>query len=126
MSFKVTLSEDGTYVICKITGPLTAEIARESMIELDRMCRAHNIKRVLNDVREVSNVLNVTRNYEFAYKDMVELGIQRDVFGAILTAPEDSSHDFVETVARNAGYNVRVFRDENAAVNWLKSERVEK
>lgn len=122
MSYNITLSEDGQYIISRMTGPVTAELARESSMELHRMCREHNIKRVLTDVRDVPNTLNISQNYEYAYKDMEELGLQRDVRVAILASPDDRSHDFVETVSRNAGYNVRVFHAENAALAWLNKE----
>ena len=119
MSYSVTLSEDGQYIICRITGAVTAELARESSKELNRMCLEHNIKRVLTDVRDVPNTLNISQNYEYAYKDMAQLGLQRDVRAAILAAPGDKTHDFVETVAQNAGYGVRVFHAEDAALAWL-------
>jgi len=39
---------------------------------------------------------------------------------ALLVAPEDHSHDFVELVVRNAGYNVRLFRNEGQAKSWIE------
>jgi hypothetical protein len=38
---------------------------------------------------------------------------------ALLVDPEDHSHDFVETVGRNAGLNVTLFRDRDAAKQYL-------
>ena len=51
---------------------------------------------------------------------MKRLDLQRDVRSAILVDSGDHSHDFVETVTQNAGYVVRVFDDEAAAIAWLE------
>jgi SpoIIAA-like len=119
MSYTVAPSENGVYLVCRVNGEITAEIARAFTEELDRQSRALNIKRFLNDVRNASNVLSTFENYNFAYHEMAQMKLQRDVRSAILVRPEDTSHDFVETVTQNAGYNVRVFRDEAAAIAWL-------
>ena len=95
------------------------DIAREFTVELDRLSRSLKIKRFLSDVRHAPNALSTFENYDFAYKVMPELNLQRDVRAAILAAPADKTHEFVETVAVNAGYGVRVFYDEDAAIVWL-------
>jgi hypothetical protein len=46
--------------------------------------------------------------------------LERDNRAAILVDPTDRSHDFVEVVSRNAGYNVRVFIEEERAIAWLE------
>ena len=51
---------------------------------------------------------------------MGDLNFARSAHVAILVSPDDRSHDFIETVNRNAGYNVRVFRDADAAISWLE------
>ena len=84
------------------------------------MSRATGCKRFLTDVRNATNVSHDLDNYQFAYRDMELLSLQRDVRAAILTAPGDGSHDFSETVALNAGYFVRAFDDETKAVAWLE------
>jgi len=52
---------------------------------------------------------------------MPKLGLQRDVKYAILTSPTDESHNFIETVCKNAGYIVKVFSDKNSAIAWLEA-----
>jgi hypothetical protein len=122
MSYAIALSENGKYIVCRMAGPMTVEIARESAKELDRLSRSTGIKRFLNDVRNAPNVSDVLANYDFAYRDMNGLNLQRDVRSAILADPADRTHDFFETVAKNAGFNVRIFHDENAAIAWLNEE----
>jgi hypothetical protein len=38
----------------------------------------------------------------------------------MLTSPNDKSHDFIETVLRNAGYDVKLFVNESEAITWLE------
>ncbi len=89
---------------------------------MNSLSRATNIKRLLTDVRGAPNISSVYQNYEYAYKDMIDLKLQRDVRSAILVDDADTTHDFLETVVRNAGYNLQVFRSESAAIAWLNEE----
>ena len=72
------------------------------------------------DLTEAKHVDTVTNTYKFAYEDMQFLpGINKNVRVAVLVSPDDHSHDFVETVARNAGQNVTLFREREAAIQYL-------
>lgn len=122
MSYDIFTSENGNYIVCRVNGAITVDIAREFTKKLSDLTRSTNIKRVLSDVRNARNELGTLENYYYAYKDMGEFNIQRNSRSAILVDPVDKSHDFVETVAQNAGYNVKVFQDETAAIAWLQEE----
>jgi hypothetical protein len=122
VSYSIGLSEDGSYLICRVTGPMTVETAREFTQKMDRVSRETGVNRFLSDVREAPNVSGTLENYRYAYKDMPELDLRRDVRAAILADPADHSHDFAETVVQNAGYNVRLFHDEEAAIAWLLTD----
>ncbi len=119
MSYSVTLSDDGQYIVCRVDGPVTTAVARGFTLEMHRLSREAGVKRFLTDVREARNVLGPLDNYEYAYKDMRAMNAQRDIRSAVLVAPDDDSHNFVETVVRNAGYNLRLYRDEGEALAWL-------
>lgn len=121
MSYEIRMSENGRYIICRVTQSITVELAREFTIALDQLSRSQRIKRFLVDVRGAPNVASVFQNFDFANKDMADLGLQRDVRSAILVGVNDHSHDFVETVTQNAGYGVLVFDDEAAAIAWLEA-----
>ncbi len=70
-------------------------------------------------MREASNISTTFQNYEFAYKDMDDLNLERDVRSAILADPAHFSHDFPATAQQNAWFNVRIFHDEDIALAWL-------
>jgi hypothetical protein len=122
MSHKIFLSKDGKYIVCEVTGLITLEVLYEFASELNSFSRATGVKRLLHDVRDAINVMNISKNYQYAYEDMEALNLQRDVRSVILVDPADKSHDFMETVSLNAGYNVRIFHNEAAAISWLNEE----
>lgn len=122
MNYTITTSENGKYLICRVIGEITLDVAREFTKELNRLSRTLNIKRFLNDVRDATNALSTLQNYDFAYKDMAEMNLQREACSAILVGPADKTHDFVEMVTKNAGYNVRIFHDEEAAIAWFEDD----
>lgn len=119
MSYTIEPSENSKYIICRIGGTLTMDVVLDFTKEMDRVSRESHIKRFLFDVRDATNTLSVLEKYDYAYTDMRALNLQRDIRSAILVSSSDTSHDFVATVAQNAGYNVRVFCDEGEAVGWL-------
>jgi hypothetical protein len=119
MSYSVSLSEKGNFIICMPNGPITLDVAKEFALESDRLSRDTGVKRFLADFRSTPNILSVSQNYDFAYKVMGILHIQKDIRAAILISQTDKTRDFTETVLRNAGYNVRLFKDEEAAIAWL-------
>lgn len=122
MNYKTFLSENGKYAICEITGLITQENSLEFTEASNQLLHAANVKRLLTDVRNASNTLNVFGNYSYAYESMANLNLRKDIRSAVLVDKDDSSHDFVETVALNAGYNVRIFHDEEAAISWLNED----
>ncbi len=51
--------------------------------------------------------------------DVKLFGLNRNSRIAILVDLNDKSHNFIETVLRNAGYNCRIFFNEDAVVKWF-------
>lgn len=122
MSYTIDISDNRKFFRVRVNGDVSAQLACKWSAELQEASRAHGIRRFLFDVRTSRNVSNVLENYMFAYNDAKELQLERNARSAILASPEDRSHDFVETVMRNVGYNVTVFSDESSAVSWLEED----
>ena len=119
MSFKVTISENGKYIIGKLDEPLDRDTVQQLTREYVKIINETGIKRILNDVRGVPNAMDIIDGYEFAYTDTKVINLPGDIRAAILTNPGDDTHSFHETVALNAGYMVKVFDEIEAAVAWL-------
>ena len=90
------------------------------MVFLSLLGTRHNINRYLFNLRGAPNIENILPNYQFAYQDMDNFGFPKNARSVLLTNPDDKSHDFMETVFRNAGFNVRLFSNESSAIAWLE------
>jgi len=118
-----TISPDGKYVIQKIVGEISAKLALDFNRETHAIGRRLGISRYLVDATECRNMDSPMDDYNFAYSDMPDdPGIDRNAVVAMLVDPKDHSHDFLETVCKNAGLNVTIFRDRDAAVRHLVGE----
>ncbi|MCJ7774219.1 MAG: hypothetical protein MUP22_13935 [Desulfobacterales bacterium] len=120
MPYTITPSDDNKYSIVKVIADMTRSLAMEQNIKAHALGKKLKINRFLVDVTHSRNIESSTDNYNFAYGDMKnEDGIDKTARVAMLVAPEDHSHDFVETVAVNTGLNVAIFRDRKSAINHL-------
>jgi hypothetical protein len=116
-------SGDRRYIILRVVGDYTRERAMANTIEAHAMGRALGIRRYLVDMTESRNAESVLANYEFARKEIWDAPeIDKTALVAILVSPDDHSHDFVETVARNAGLRVTIFRDRVRAEQHLTAD----
>jgi hypothetical protein len=123
MAIEITLAESGNYQIVRVSESVSAEIARELAVRTEAFMAQTGVQNRLFDLRGTENVAAVSQNYDLAYKDLDEMGIDRGIKSAILVDPEDESHDFAVLVLRNAGFNARKFVDEPTAVAWLEDDR---
>jgi hypothetical protein len=120
MSYTITPSTGGTYIVLKIEGDITSQLAMKQNIESHALGNELGISRYLVDVIGSRNINSVTENYKFAHNDMrTTPGINKMARVAILVSPEDHSHDFIETVARNAGLDTTIFRERDLAIQHL-------
>lgn len=120
--YTLSVSEDERMVVCRVKQPVTVALAAAFAGEMDRLAAESGADRYLTDARGVPNVSRLAENYNYAHTEMADLGLRRCVKAAILADPWDRSHEFVETTAQNAGFNVRVFYDEDEALAWLRTE----
>jgi len=123
MKYTITPSTDGKYIILKVKGEINRETVLQPNLEAHALAKKLGIKRHLVDVTEAKNTDSILHSYEFAYDDMINTkGIDKNAIVAILVSPTDISHDFIETVLRNAGLHVKLFRDLNAAKLFLTNK----
>jgi hypothetical protein len=123
MFFRVSLSDDSSYIILEVTGEITRESAMPPNIDAHKLGRENGIKKFLVDYTNARNTETVFNNYQFAYHDMRHTeGIDITAIVATVVAPEDHSHDFIETAAKNSGLNFTLFRDKQKAIEFLKSQ----
>lgn len=116
-------SADRKYIILRIVGDYTRQRAISHTVEAHALGRQLGIKRYLVDMTESRNTESVLANYEFARQEIWDVPeIDKTALVAIVVSPSDHSHDFVETVARNAGLLVTIFRDRTLAEKHLSAD----
>jgi len=125
MSYKITVSKNGMHIRVRVDEAMTRVLAVEIAGKLAALSAERGIKNFLYDVRNAPNIESIVDNYTFAQEDMAEMGLDRGANAAILTREGDTSHDFVETAMRNAGYDTRLFTNERAAIAWLEQPEPE-
>ena len=122
-SRSIAPSGDRRYIILRVVGDYTRERAMTNTIEAHAMGRELGIQRYLVDMTESRNAESVLANYDFARKEIWDAPeIDKTALVAVLVSPDDHSHDFVETVARNAGLRVTIFRDRARAERHLTAD----
>jgi hypothetical protein len=120
MSYKIAVSKDKKYIEVKSTGVMNNAVARQQNKEVQSLGFALNIDRFLVDVSESRYEEGIVGHYEFINnRKMPENQYNRYARIALLVHPDDDSHNFVETVSRNAGFDITIFRDRDAAVHHL-------
>jgi hypothetical protein len=119
MKYKISLSEDGTYVRIRFFEAITGEMEKKVAENAIKDAKQREINKFLVDVRGPPNIASSLEQYFFGYKDMNQFGLDRGSRIAVLADANDKSHDFIETVFVNAGYVCRIFPDEDAAFKWL-------
>ena len=120
MSYTISPSEDGKYIVLKYWGDISRKLSIERVIETHALGAKLGITRYLVDLTEARNIDSIPELYEYAYKDTKSApGLNLNARVALLVDPGDHSHDFVETVLRNAGHNVTLFRDRDSAISHL-------
>ena len=120
MKYEISISKSETYVKVKVNETISAEMARDFAEEAIKKANQHNIKKFLIDVRGTRNVAGHLENYLFAYENVNRFGLDRNSRIGVIVSPGDKSHDFVETVLMNAGYNCCLFLEEYSAIEWLE------
>ena len=123
MPYTIEVSENKHYIITTVEGDLTNAQAIEQNIKAHQLGASMGISRYLVDLTASHYIGTTLDHYEFAYKDMQGSDmINRNARVALLVAKDDYSHDFVETVSRNNGMDVSLFRDRQAAINHLEKD----
>jgi len=121
------VAKEGGYIICELNGGIDragTQVFIKSIFELGSQT---GISLIVVDARNARNAMGPFENHFVMYKDM-QSAVKKQQSStsklkiAVLVDPEDKSHDFVETLAYNAGYRFKLFQDEQAALTWLHAD----
>jgi hypothetical protein len=121
MPCTITPSSDASHIVAKVVGDMTREQVNEVATGVDRLGSETGIRCYLIDVTESQNTQTVSSNFIQLRSDFRRLGINRRSCFAVLTAPDDHSHDLIETLAPGAGLDLTVFWDRAEAIAHLEA-----
>ncbi len=120
MTYTITPAKDGDFILVEVHGVVTLDIATQWTLEAHALGKELGLRKYLVDVTDAVNKDSPLDQYRFANSSMVEdTAVDRYAKIAVLVAPEDHSHDFVETVCRNVGLNFKLFRKRDEAMTFL-------
>jgi hypothetical protein len=119
MDFDLTLAPDRSYAILTNHRDVTLQSAQERQRAMQAFATAHNVWRFLIDTREMRFTGGIIGLYTFGRDTLPNEGFDFKWKVALVTSPNDDSHDFLETVCQNVGYQVRVFNHYDEARTWL-------
>ena len=120
MTYRITAAKDDDYILIEVQGEIDRETGMQWTLEAHVLGKQLGIRNYLVDVTDAVNKDSALEQYRFANTGLTE----NDLFDrfariAVLTAPKDHSHDFIETVCRNVGLNMRLFRTRQEAMTFL-------
>jgi hypothetical protein len=125
-SHTIKASTNNDYIVLTVIGDFKAKDMMKYIVEAHANGVKMNIDHYLVDVTNARNIDSVKNNYDFAYSDMKAAeGINLTAKIVAVVSPEDHTHDFVETVLCNAGLPIKLFRDREKAIDYLKSKEIE-
>jgi hypothetical protein len=116
MTYSISASDDKKYIIVKVVGNISRQLAIKYNLEAHALGRELAIDRFLLDFTECRNTDTVLRNYKYVYDDMKNPGINQAARTAMIVSPNDHSHDFIEALFRDARIDVTIFHDRDLAL----------
>jgi len=121
MAWKMKYEPARAAVTVVVTGEIRNDDARAQTAEIAGLLNRHQTKSVLLDCSEALSEMTLPELYWLA-DAAAELQIPWDLRVAVLaprTRYRMESYEFFALVFRNAGYEVEVFEDREAAEDWL-------
>ena len=119
MNFSILFPEGADFVSIIAHDKLDGNTQRELAQNAIELANSRGIRKFLVDVQGVKNTAATFEQYQLGYKDMEKFFLDRRSKIAICADANDNSHDFIETVFKNAGYQCHLFNNEADAINWL-------
>ena len=116
MAYSIKASDDKKYIIVKVIGNISRQLAMQYNLEAHALGKELGIDRFLLDFTECRNTDTVLRNYKYVYDDMKNPGINQLARTAMLVSPNDHSHDFIEALFKDAGTDVTIFHERELAL----------
>jgi len=121
MNFDILISKNKTYLNIHVKEAVTLDLLEKFIIEAAKQANAGGFNKFLFDLRQAPNQTSNFGHYDFVYDRSKKLGFRPGSKHALLVSLEDvNDYRFIETILLNAGYQSKMFADENAAIEWVE------
>lgn len=116
----VTVREDQGIIEVQSYGEVSERDLTASRHRVSEIVREKGIKQVLVDARELTSLPRTFALFLFG-KSFAEEDVLRTIkLAAVVSEKTTKDMAFIETVARNRGATMRLFRSMDAALAWLR------
>ena len=118
MSTEFEYLEEKNIVLIRTSGSYELEAEMETLKKAASKLREHNCNRCIFDHRETNVIARIMSSFNrpAVYDD---LWGDSSVYAALVFRELNEDLEFYETVCRNRCWNVRIFNDYDAAIDWL-------
>lgn len=123
MSNSVTYNQEDGFIRIEIQGKMDKALVKKLASLTARIAREHDCYLILSDAREATSALSTLDIYDLPriiVQILTETGLEVHKFKRVLVVSNDvDDFTFFETVSRNRGQNVTLFRNIDEARSWL-------
>lgn len=121
MSYELNMKYETDFLYAQATGIRTPQTVIAIARDLVAACDEHGYDRALVDVQGMNGTLATTDAYSLGTKYLKEFRRPGRLKVSILDAESNQYRfRFLETVARNQGFNLRIFSNIDEAMGWLR------
>jgi hypothetical protein len=122
MTYTLEMNTEGSLLVARVSGKRTLETVSAMAMHIVQACIEQQCTLALVDVRPLEGRLTVSNSYQVVadgFDQYRRMGLQRAAIVDREIDPDGKS--FFETVARNRGFDLRIFTDMTEARAWLQA-----
>ena len=123
MSNTVTYNQEDGFIRMEIRGKVDKAVVKELASQTALIAKKYDCYLVLNDAREATSGLSTLEIFDLPrviVEILTETGLDVHKFKRVLVVSNDvDDFTFFETVSRNRGQKVTLFRNTDEARSWL-------
>ncbi len=123
MNYTLEYLSDGGYVVVRMGGRIVVEAARECALQVFRLAAENSCKKILLDCGDAIADTGISDIHKF-FSQLEAMGCDRRMNIAIAFRRQPEIYQYLETVARNRGFDFRGFPELADAEAWLSGETV--
>ena len=120
--YRLIVEKDRDILHIRAMGTRTYDSLMAIVADVMASCREQDTHKVLVDVREMKGMLSTWQALKLVTTGFSTLRDVRILHKAAIVdlAENRERYRFLETVANNRGYNLRVFENTDEAIEWLE------